>query len=95
MNTSYVTAATHDQSLQSQRLTLPLSATVHMYGMHPTCELCQTDEFLVYERVQVVGKDTKVEPLLWDVDCWCGKCETFYGFRTVHPPKSRAALEGF
>lgn len=95
MNTSYVTAATHGQSLRSQRITLPPNAAVHMYGTPPTCEQCQTDEFLVYERVQAVGKRTKVGPILWDVDCWCGKCETFYGFRTIHPPKSRAVLEGF
>ncbi|GAA1496808.1 hypothetical protein GCM10009628_18110 [Paeniglutamicibacter kerguelensis] len=58
-----------------------------MHGAYPTCDLCQTDEYLVYERVRAVRNPADGVPTLWDVDCWCGKCETFYGFRTIRPPK--------
>lgn len=87
MNTSHVTARTRGQNLQQLRLVLHPKSAFQMFGESPSCELCQTDEFLVYERVQAVRKRTTTEPILWDVDCWCGKCETFYGFQTIHPPK--------
>ncbi len=85
MNTPYVTGARGGQSLRSQQLMLPPRATIQIYWTQPTCELCQTDESTVCERVPAVGKRTTGDFIFWDVDCWCGKCATFYGFRTMHP----------
>lgn len=51
-----------------------------------SCEVCLTDEYLVYEDIRLVTKPQSGGPPIWDVDCWCGKCETFYGFRTTSQP---------
>ena len=48
-----------------------------------TCVKCRTAEYLVFEQVKpVLG--TGPEPEAWDVECWCGKCEQFYGMRTPY-----------
>lgn len=52
------------------------------FGAPPTCEVCQTPEFLVFEKIDPIGPRTGRGPLTWDVDYWCGKCETYYGFQT-------------
>lgn len=57
------------------------------------CHICQSDEYLVYERVRAVSNPAEGEPPLWDVDCWCGNCETFYGYRTTHPPEVRHSIQ--
>lgn len=59
----------------------------------PVCDICQSDEYLVYERVRAVSNTEEGEPQLWDVDCWCGNCETFYGYRTTHPPEVRHSIQ--
>ncbi len=49
------------------------------------CEQCHTDEYLVYEQVKPVVQRGSAPPA-WDVECWCGKCEQFYGVRTTRRP---------
>ncbi|GAA1496093.1 hypothetical protein GCM10009628_10950 [Paeniglutamicibacter kerguelensis] len=60
---------------------------------YPLCEQCLTDEYLVYEDVRKAMKVKGVKAPIWDVECWCGKCETFYGFRATHPPKDPRAVQ--
>lgn len=53
-----------------------------------SCEQCCTAEYLVFEQVRpVVGTDPLTQA--WDVECWCGKCEQFYGIRTSRRPASQ------
>jgi hypothetical protein len=47
----------------------------------PSCDICQTDKYLVFEKVAPVCPPGTSRPIAWDVDCWCGKCESYYGFR--------------
>lgn len=51
-----------------------------------TCEHCQTDEYLVYERVNQVI-DQSMDMPVWSVECWCGKCEQFYALSTTEQPE--------
>ncbi|GAA5228533.1 hypothetical protein [Paeniglutamicibacter antarcticus] len=45
------------------------------------CGKCRTAEYLVFEQIKpVLGGG--LEPEAWDVECWCGNCEQFYGMRT-------------
>lgn len=67
--------------------------TALMMGSHPTCDLCQTDDYLVFELVRVVIDTHRFASPVWELEFWCGQCETFYGFRTVHPPRDRRVVE--
>lgn len=49
------------------------------------CETCHSDQYLVYEQVTPVPAAGRV-PAAWDVECWCGRCEEFYGVRTTRAP---------
>lgn len=49
------------------------------------CNTCQSDRFLVYERITPVPAQG-TEPAYWDVESWCGFCEEFQGVRTSRPP---------
>ena len=49
------------------------------------CEQCHTDEYLVFEEVRRVVPQGSGTPA-WDVECWCGRCEHFYGLRTTQRP---------
>ena len=51
-------------------------------GSPPTCEVCRTGEFLVFEKIVPVWPPGASGPLAWDVDYWCGSCETYYGFQS-------------
>lgn len=52
-----------------------------------SCEQCHTAEYLVFEQVRpVVGPGPVAQA--WDIECWCGKCEQFYGIRTSRRPAS-------
>ena len=59
----------------------------------PLCVNCKSDEYLVHERVHAVRNHAGGAPALWDVDCWCGKCETFYGYTTTRPPEVRHGIQ--
>ena len=81
------------------RPTPPVDRT-HVYVQQPEspiCDLCQTEDYLVYEHVRMITGPDPAAPPVWEVDCWCGQCETFYGYRTTHPPKDpyvvRSALK--
>ena len=65
---------------------------VRQPGSRPVCDLCQTDDYLVYEHVRVLAGPDPAAPPVWEVDCWCGRCETFYGYPTTQPPKDPAAV---
>ena len=52
-----------------------------------SCEQCQTAEYLVYEHVnQVFDQHTGIT--MWNVECWCGKCEQFYAVHTTTQPEA-------
>lgn len=53
----------------------------------PYCDHCETKDFLVFERVEMTVTIAGVHTPVWEVDCWCGQCETYYGFRTRFPPE--------
>jgi hypothetical protein len=62
------------------------------FGSSATCEVCQTAEFLVFEKIAPVQGLGAVRPIEWDVDYWCGKCETYYGFRAQGPSRDQHIL---
>lgn len=59
----------------------------------PFCGLCRTDEFLVFEHVLLLINPRRTASPVWELEFWCGKCETFYGFRSVHPPKDPRVVQ--
>ncbi|WP_181578284.1 hypothetical protein [Arthrobacter sp. AQ5-05] len=58
----------------------------------PTCESCGSGDFLVYEHVELLLDRRRVQPPCWDVEFWCGQCESFYGMLTTHVPDDRQAV---
>ncbi|MBP2385843.1 hypothetical protein JOF47_001354 [Paeniglutamicibacter kerguelensis] len=56
-------------------------------GSRPNCDPCQSDEYLVFEHVRIVVDPARLASPMWELEFWCGECETFYGFTTLHPPK--------
>lgn len=54
-------------------------------GSRPTCEACQTDEFLVFEKIVPVRSPGSSGFTMWDLDYWCGNCESYYGFQFQTP----------
>lgn len=58
----------------------------------PTCERCASDDFLVYERLTLLLDADRVQPPCWDVEFWCGQCESFYGMLTTFVPNDRQAV---
>jgi hypothetical protein len=58
----------------------------------PTCERCESSDFLVYENVTLLLDAQRVQPPCWDVEYWCGHCESFYGMLTTHVPDDRQAV---
>lgn len=58
----------------------------------PTCERCGSDASLVYESVSLLLDAQRVQPPCWDVEFWCGQCESFYGMLTTHVPDDRQAV---
>lgn len=52
-------------------------------GSPPTCEVCPTNEFLLFEKIVPVRSLGTPGLIAWDVDYWCGNCETYYGFQTT------------
>ena len=49
------------------------------------CGSCHTDRYLVYEEIKPVWREG-TEPRQWDIECWCGQCEEYQGFRTATLP---------
>jgi hypothetical protein len=58
----------------------------------PTCDRCDTSEYLVYENVTLLLDANRVQPPCWDIEYWCGACESFYGMLTTHVPEDRQAV---
>lgn len=58
----------------------------------PTCERCASDAFLVYERLSLLLDVRRVQPPCWDMEFWCGQCESFYGMLTTFVPGDRQAV---
>lgn len=58
----------------------------------PTCERCDSSEYLVYENVTLLLDSNRVQPPCWDVEYWCGACESFYGMLTTYVPEDRQAV---
>ena len=54
-------------------------------GSPAICGTCHSDQYLVYEEVKPVPRHGP-GPAQWDVECWCGKCEEYQGFRASTPP---------
>lgn len=50
-----------------------------------TCGTCRSAEYLVFEQVKPVPRRGR-GPAEWDIECWCGRCEEYQGFRTTRPP---------
>lgn len=57
----------------------------------PYCDLCLSDEYLVFEEVRLVRKPKNETQAAWDIDDWCENCEVFYGNSTMRRP-SRTIL---
>ena len=57
----------------------------------PTCGHCASSDFLVYENVTLLLDAARVQPASWDVEFWCGACESFGGMLTTHVPDDRQA----
>ncbi|MDO5745026.1 MAG: hypothetical protein Q4P23_11220 [Micrococcaceae bacterium] len=75
--------------------TLPgLGAPPHMPPVNeiPTCERCNADTYLVYERITLLLDAARVQPPCWDVEFWCGQCESFYGILTTLVPVDHQAV---
>jgi hypothetical protein len=58
----------------------------------PTCEACGSSDYLVYEHVELLLDRRRVQPPCWDVEFWCGQCESFYGMLTTQVPDDRQAV---
>ncbi|MBV1779746.1 hypothetical protein KRR55_11550 [Paeniglutamicibacter sp. ABSL32-1] len=58
----------------------------------PTCDRCASDDFLVYENVTLLLDSQRVQPPCWDVEFWCGRCESYGGTLTTHVPDDRQAV---
>ncbi|MBP2374356.1 hypothetical protein [Paeniglutamicibacter psychrophenolicus] len=58
----------------------------------PTCDSCGSSDFLVYEHVELRLDRRRVQPPCWDVEFWCGQCESFYGMLTTQVPDDRQAV---
>ncbi|MDQ0096205.1 hypothetical protein [Paeniglutamicibacter psychrophenolicus] len=58
----------------------------------PTCGSCGSGDYLVYEHVELLLDRRRVQPPCWDVEFWCGKCESFYGMLTTQVPDDRRAV---
>ncbi|MBV1780816.1 hypothetical protein KRR55_17010 [Paeniglutamicibacter sp. ABSL32-1] len=63
---------------------ITLSAQRH-HAPPVTCGTCRSAEYLVFEQVKPVPRRGSA-PAAWDVECWCGQCEEYQGFRTTTPP---------
>lgn len=75
--------------------TLPaLGPSPHRSLVHetPTCEHCNSDTYLVYERITLLLDAARVQPPCWDVEFWCGRCESFYGILTTFVPGDHQAV---
>lgn len=75
--------------------TLPaLGPPPHKTPVHeiPTCERCNADTYLVYERITLLLDAARVQPPCWDVAFWCGRCESFYGILTTLVPGDHQAV---
>ncbi|MDQ0095998.1 hypothetical protein [Paeniglutamicibacter psychrophenolicus] len=63
---------------------IPVAARVNRESP-AICGRCHSDQYLVYEEVKPVPRQG-TNPPQWDVECWCGQCEEYQGFRTTTPP---------
>ncbi|MET0979611.1 MAG: hypothetical protein ABWX63_12405 [Paeniglutamicibacter terrestris] len=83
MNNSTATASGYQDALQSELHGHPWTPSTTSDAV---CEQCQTDDYLVFEEVVRIGR-TNTETPTWKEDFWCGKCEQFYGIRTIKLPR--------
>lgn len=84
-------------SLHSGQATPSAGAWIRQSGKAPsyeapTCERCDSGDFLVYENVTLLLDTQRILPPCWDVEFWCGQCESFYGMLTTYVPDDRQAV---
>lgn len=58
----------------------------------PTCAACATAEYLVYDEITLQIDARGIKPAVWDIEYWCGNCESVYGILTTHRPDDGPAM---
>ena len=66
---------------------IPKSPARPKNGSAVSCESCQSDQYLVFEKVIPLPHRSS-EPAAWEIECWCGQCEEFLAVRTTRPPQT-------